>query len=117
MRSHTVRSPLAWHAHGTYEKHLDDTEEMQTLSHNFATDHSYPSSSYYPIPPAGWGPTTPTPTLTSASTIAHWAAEELPRQHEILMRENGEFWEEIEQLREENEQLRARAETSVTVAL
>jgi hypothetical protein len=50
-------------------------------------------------------------------SVVQWATAELPQQYEILMRENGEFWEEIEQLREENEQLRIGAGATVGVAL
>jgi hypothetical protein len=38
--------------------------------------------------------------------MSSWAVAEMPRQNEILMRENEEFWEEIEHLRKENEELR-----------
>jgi hypothetical protein len=43
--------------------------------------------------------------------MSSWAAAELPRHHEVLLRENEEFWEEIEQLRRENEALRSREVT------
>lgn len=73
----------------TYETKKNRADDTQAS----AASHDSPGSS------------TPTPPLP----MARWATEELPRQHEILLRENGEFWEEIERLREENERLKGAA--------
>jgi hypothetical protein len=48
---------------------------------------------------------TPNRSLLGGS-LSSWVVTEMPRQNEILLRENEEFWEEIEHLRKENEELR-----------
>lgn len=41
-------------------------------------------------------------------SMSSWAAADMGRQNEILLRENEEFWDEIEHLRREKEEVRLR---------
>ncbi|KAF8222478.1 hypothetical protein L208DRAFT_597158 [Tricholoma matsutake] len=99
---------LVWALHRRRRKQLEvepvvrdndiGTDWWQPVSHPLAAaDFEHPSVSQTDkLAPNGFQP----------GNISSWAAAQMPRQNQILLRENEEFWDEIEDLHRENEKLR-----------
>ena len=100
-----VQTPSQDHSSHSHS-YASSPERSNPITHVYA--HATTTTSWHSSPTDLHPAKIPTPP-GAATPMAQWEV----RQHEMLMRENGEFWEEIEQLKEEIDRLRAGEEVPV----